>query len=77
MCVYDIKISENFQFIIPYKVSCLQGYTDRRRFSKMLFKNNNCYFKEGRKCLIYNDALNTLLIRLCGIGHMVNDNSDS
>ena len=32
--------------------------------------------QEGRKCL-FNDALNTFYLRLYGVGHMVNDNSDS
>ena len=32
--------------------------------------------KEGRKFL-FNDALNTFYLRLYGIGHMVNNHSDS
>ena len=34
-------------------------------------------WKEGRKCFIFNDALNTLYLRLYSIGHMVKDHSDS
>ena len=32
--------------------------------------------REGRKCL-FNDALNTFYLRLCGVRHMVKDHSDS
>ena len=28
-------------------------------------------------CVLFNDALNTFYLRLYGIGHMVNDHSDS
>ena len=33
--------------------------------------------KEGRKCFIFNDALNTFYLRLYGVRHMVKDQSDS
>ena len=33
--------------------------------------------KEGRKCFIYNDALNTFYLRSYGVRHMVKDHSDS
>ena len=33
--------------------------------------------KEGRKCFLFNDALNTFYLRLYGIRHMVKDHSDS
>ena len=33
------------------------------------------YRKEGN--VLFNDALNTIYLRLYGVGHMVNDHSDS
>ena len=35
--------------------------------------------EEGRKegNVLFNDALNTFYLRLCGVGHMVKDHSDS
>ena len=35
------------------------------------------YMKEGRKCFLFNDALNTFYLRLYGVGHIVKDHSDS
>ena len=32
---------------------------------------------EGRKNVLFNDALNTFYLRLYGVGHMVKDHSDS
>ena len=39
----------------------------------------NEWFKEGRQegHFLFNDALNTLYLRLYGVGHMVKDHSDS
>ena len=34
-------------------------------------------FYEGRKCFLFNDALNTFYLRLYGVRHMVKDHSDS
>ena len=33
--------------------------------------------KEGRKWILFNDALNTFYLRLYGIRHVVKDHSDS
>ena len=39
----------------------------------------HCNFRYGRKegNVLFNDALNTYNLRLCGVGHMVKDHSDS
>ena len=34
-------------------------------------------YMEGRKENVFNDALNTFYLRLYGVGHMVEDHSDS
>ena len=36
-----------------------------------------CSYNEGRKNVLFNDALNTFYLRLYGVGHMVKDHSDS
>ena len=45
----------------------------------MFYRRGIDLFEEGRKegSVLFNDALNTFYLRLCGVGHMVKDHSDS
>ena len=45
--------------------------------SSVFQMRSHCSGKEGRKWFLFNDALNTFYLRLYGVGHMVNDHSDS
>ena len=47
---------------------------------KVMFHPNSAYFQRRRRKegnVLFNDALNTFYLRLCGIRHVVKDHSDS
>ena len=63
-------------------LSSRQSDLDRSSRRQRRFKRNRWYWKEGskergRKCFIFNDALNTFYLLLYGVGHMAKDHSDS
>ena len=66
-------------FVLSSASGCVDGVLEK---GKLLQRRVHVFWegtKEGRKegNVLFNDALNTFYLRLCGVGHMVKEHSDS
>ena len=74
--LYTVSLDTNWSQVLPV---CLLGHF---LLPFLVATSNDMYYPgvsclRGRKCFLFNDALNTFYLWLYGVRHMVKDHSDS